>query len=63
MNYTSHNQVEDMHEQLEAHLRPPLTCECLAVADEDVTPMQGSGRDERLFASVNESANLGGDLL
>lgn len=62
MNYADRNQVEDMREQLEAHLRPALTCECLAVADEDVIPMGGSGRDGRFFASVNESAKPAEDL-
>ncbi|WP_343685354.1 hypothetical protein [Asticcacaulis sp.] len=62
MNYADRNQVEDMREQLEAQLRPALTCECPAVADEDVIPMGGNGRDGRFFASVNESAKPAEDL-
>ncbi|WP_298327337.1 hypothetical protein [Asticcacaulis sp.] len=62
MNYADRYQVEDMRQQLEAHLRPALMCECPAVADEDVIAMGGNGRDGRFFASVSECAMPGDDL-
>lgn len=46
--------IADISRDLEALLRPALTCECLAVADKAIIPMGMDGQEKRFFASVCE---------
>lgn len=60
--YRDRDKVWDLRKSLAQHLAAHDKCECASIRDLDAIPMGGDGRDERVFATIENVRDHGGDL-
>ena len=60
--YTDRDEVWKLRKSLAQNLEPHKQCECASIRDLAAIPMGGDGLDERVFATVENVRDHGGDL-